>query len=276
MSGAEMERLTNRLTDAQVADALESINRDGYVVIPGVVPGDRLGELATALQSAYDERVGNGELFDGGGSISGHLNCYPGAGARFAYDALDEAGVLDIARQRNPDVFDRLRVTMNFNLPGSRDQHYHSDGLYVEEFLIFNVAVVDTDLRNGAIDLLPRTHERFYKFWEYTFQRLWRRSTRVQMQQGDVLVRLSTMWHRGTHNDSDDARPMLSYTFGEISAPYVDPFAMAGGGIVFFPNWYSTSRVGQIKEKAFVHIPGLYSSLRFGRSLVGNKGYSSW
>ena len=46
-------------------------------------------------------------------------------------------------------------------------QHYHSDGLYMEEFLICNVAVVDTDLENGAIDVLPGTNREFYKFWRY-------------------------------------------------------------------------------------------------------------
>ena len=56
---------------------------------------------------------------------------------------------------------------MNFNLPGSVAQHYHMDGLYPEEFLICNIAVVDTDLVNGAIDVLPGTNREFYKFWRY-------------------------------------------------------------------------------------------------------------
>lgn len=274
-----MERLDSKkepMTESQVAEALAAIERDGFVVLPGVVDDERLGELAAALQTRYDELVQRGQMFTGGGTVSGHLNCYPGAGARFVYEALDRAGVLDIARTRDPDAFDRLRVTMNFNLPGSHDQHYHADGLYVEEFLIFNVAVVDTDLVNGAIDMLPATHRRFYRFWEFCTHRLWRRSTRIQMSKGDVLVRLSTTWHRGMHNGSERARPMLSFTFGEVSAPYADPFVMNGGGITFFPNWYSTNRKGQLKEQAFVSVPYLYSTLRLGRSLVGKKGYATW
>jgi hypothetical protein len=124
--------------------------------------------------------------------------------------------------------------------------------------------------------MLPGTHLRFYRFWEYCTHRLWRRSTRIQMRRGDVLVRLSTTWHRGMHNASDRASPMLSFTFGEVSAPYADPFVMKGGGITFFPNWYSTSRAGVVKERAFVGVPHLYSALRFSRSLVGKKGYASW
>ena len=75
---------------------------------------------------------------------------------------------------------------MNFNLPGSVAQHYHTDGLYTEEFLICNIAVVDTDLVNGALDVLPGTHQRFYKFWRYALERKYRLTTRLPMQRGDA------------------------------------------------------------------------------------------
>ena len=56
---------------------------------------------------------------------------------------------------------------MNFNLPGSVPQHYHMDGLYIDDFLICNIAVIDTDLVNGAIDVLPGTNREFLPFWKY-------------------------------------------------------------------------------------------------------------
>lgn len=264
------------LSDQQLEDALRSIERDGYVVIPGVVPRDRLDHLATVLRNAFDRLEANGKLFGGGGMISGHLNCYPGVESRFVYEALERGRVIDIVRELAPEHVDSLRVTMNYNLPGSRDQHYHSDGLFTERFVICNVAVVDTDLDNGAIDVLSGTHHRFYKFWQYALGREFRRSTRVPLRQGDVLLRYSTCWHRGMRNLTAEPRPMFSATFGEVSAPEGDPFEVEGGDVVFLPNWYGTSRAAQIRERAFVRAPWLYSSLRFGRSLFGNKGYSSW
>ena len=55
----------------------------------------------------------------------------------------------------------------DINLPGSIEQHYHIDGLYTDDFLICNVAVIDTDLVNGAIDLLPGTNRQFIPYWKY-------------------------------------------------------------------------------------------------------------
>ena len=136
--------------------------------------------------------------------------------------------------------------------------------------------LTDTDLTNGAIDVLPGTQQRFYKFWQYALRRKYRDSTRICMEQGDVLLRVSTMWHRGMPNHSADPRPMMSITFGEVSAPESNPFGTNDGQPLFYPNWYGTDRLSLLRERAFVRAPWLYSTLRFGRSLVGNKGYSSW
>lgn len=264
------------LTAAEVSEALGAIERDGFVHLPGIVPREELVEFADHLAAEYRAARERGELFDGGGSFSGHLNCFPGERSRFIHEALVDAGVLDIVAARSPDRVDEVRATTNYNLPGSSAQHYHPDGLYVEEFLICNIAVVDTDLENGAIDLLPGTHTSFHKFWQYARDRLYRRSTRIPMRAGDVLVRLSTVWHRGMPNTTDRPRPMMSLTFGEASAPPGDPFAINDGRVVFTPNWYGTDRTSQLRERLFVSQPWIYSSLRFGRSLFGDKGYSSW
>lgn len=264
------------LTVDDVDDVVARIETDGYAVIRGVVPREPLAQVANALGAEYERQRASGELFNGGGTLSGHLNCFPGEHTRFVHDALRERGVLDLIEALSPDELERIRVTMNFNLPGSRAQHYHSDGLFTEGFYICNIAVIDTDLTNGAIDLLPGTHQRFYKFYDYALQRKYRSSTRLCMEQGDVLIRKSTLWHRGMPNHTSEPRPMMSITFGETSAPEGDAFRVHEGRVRFYPNWYGTSRIGQYHERAVVTMPWLYSGFRFARSLVGNKGYSSW
>lgn len=265
-----------KLTAEEIDRAVADIERDGYVVFRGVVPQEPLADLAEHLLEEYDRTVTEGGLFEGGGTISGHLDCFPGERSRFVYDTVTDFGIVDIVERMAPDDVDRLRVTTNFNLPGSVPQHYHSDGLYTEAFLICNVAVVDTDLSNGAIDVLPGTHRRFYKFWQYALQRKYKDTTRLCMQRGDVLVRISTMWHRGMPNHTATPRPLMSLTFGEISAPQSEPFSSVDGRPQFTPNWYGTGKASRLREQAFVRAPWLYSTYRFGRSLVGNKGYSSW
>jgi hypothetical protein len=97
------------------------------------------------------------------------------------------------------------------------------------------------------------------------------------MNQGDVLLRMSTLWHRGMPNMSTTPRPLMSLTFGEHGATEDgDPFMVNDGKILFYPNWFGTNRLGMMRERTFVRLPISYSAVRFVRSLYSNRGYSSW
>jgi hypothetical protein len=257
----------------QVAEVRESLDTDGYCVIPGVVSTETL----TAFNQQILEAYANAPRFRGGGSISGHLNCSPGDAARSIYEQIAQQGILDTIYAVCPELPHATRVTMNFNLPGSVAQHYHMDGIYTEDYILCNVAVVDTDLTNGAIDLLPSTHRDFYPFWKYALQRKYRLTMRVPMTQGDVLLRRSTLWHRGMPNMSRDPRPMFSLAVGERYVQEGDPFDNAAAGhIQFYANWYDTTRIGALRERMEVAVPSTRSMVRFARSLFSSRGYSSY
>jgi hypothetical protein len=247
------------------------LETEGYAVVSQVVSKGGLQRLDQQLNAAYNAFP----MFEGGGAISGHINCFPGEEGQFVYDELEASGLADMIRDMRPGLHNRVRATLNFNLPGSIAQHYHMDGVFLSAFIICNIAVVDTGITNGAIDVLPGTHARFYPFWQYALRRTYRRTTRVPMEQGDVLIRRSTLWHRGMPNRSNRPRPMMSLTFGEESAPQGGPFA-ADAGIVFYPNWYSNGRLGILRERMEVAAPITRSTYRFMRSLVGNRGYASY
>lgn len=260
------------VTSDLAADIGRALATDGYIVLPGLVDRQRVQEFAVSLLAEYERS----DKFVGGGTFSGHLNCFPGASSRFFLEEIEANGVADAIRALRPGLDNSVRATLNFNLPNSVAQHYHMDGLYIEDFVICNIGVVDTDLHNGAIDLLPGTQQRFYNYWEYAVRRLWRRSTRVPMRAGDVLIRRSTVWHRGMPNKSAVPRPMMSLTFGESSAPAGDPFAVHEGKMHFYPNWFNPTRLGRLRERVFVAAPVSYAAFRFAKSLTGKRGYTSY
>jgi ectoine hydroxylase-related dioxygenase (phytanoyl-CoA dioxygenase family) len=254
---------------ADLSALSSDLERDGYVVLRDVIDRAPLAQLAGELRDAYEGSA----KFTGGGSITGHLNCFPGRPARFVYEQLRDTGVTVAIEDMRSGRSNSIRATMNYNLPGSVAQHYHIDGLYTDDFVICNVAVVDTTINNGAIDVLPGTNRAFLPYWKFAVHRTQRLSERLEMAQGDVLIRKSNLWHRGMPNRSQEPRPMMSVTFGERSAPQSDPF---DGDITFYPNWYSTTRLGVLRERVFVAAPVSYSAYRFAKSLRGNKGYSSY
>jgi hypothetical protein len=249
-----------------------SFAADGYFVVKDVVSRDRLDDLHRTLSTAFDAASKSGALFSGGGMTSGHLNCFPGAGARFVYDELQARGVIDFMKELNPKVLRMPNVGCNFNLPGSHAQHYHTDHPFPLEFVIANITVIDTVIENGAIEVVPGSHKRPYKYSQFVIEKPHRNSKRVPMKRGDVLVRSSNVWHRGMPNTTSMPRPMLALTWEDGGSNLDDPFAFEGGAIKFLPNWFKPTPLGRLREKLFVKVPITYSALRFARSLA-DKGY---
>jgi len=249
----------------------------GFVVVRNVVSPEKLAALGQRVGEEFERQKRMGALMAGGGLLAGHLNCFPGVEARFAYDALVERGVIDLVHAIFPRPLGAPSVGCNFNLPKSVMQHYHADSFFTEDFMIVNVAVVDTDLVNGAIELAPATHKKFYKYWRFAVEMPYRRGVRIPMKRGDVLIRTSNLWHRGMPNRSSVPRPMLAFTFREKSKDSAerDPWALNDGKVMFYENWYRPTRLGRLRERTFVSAPITYAAYRFVRSLFGTKGYGT-
>lgn len=262
---------TDKLTGSDIESAKQEFASNGYFVLRNMVSPERLTELHQILAEEFEKASKSGALFSGGGQVSGHLNCFPGAGARFAYDTLQEQGVVDLIKQLHPKVLRMPNIGCNFNLPGSRTQHYHLDRPFTRDFMIANVAVVDTVIENGAIELVPGTHQRFYKYTQFVLERCHRKGVRIPMNRGDVLVRSSNVWHRGMTNRTSVPRPMLAMTWEDGGSNDPDPFSAGGGAIRFLPNWFRPTRLGRFREQLFVKVPIAYSALRFARSLLDSE-----
>jgi hypothetical protein len=255
------------LTPKQMDELSDSFAREGYLHLPAIVPADKLARLREDIVAAYTRVKTSGELFSGGGTISGHLNSFPGAESRFVYDALRDYGVFDLIRKIWPKAEREPNVGCNINLPGSSAQNFHIDGYAADAFIIANVAGVDTDLVNGATELSPGTHLHDYKYWQFVVAG--HRSVRPTMKAGDVVIRPSSLWHRGMPNYSKAIRPMLSFSWENGGNELSDPYDIHGGRITFLPNRYSMNFVGKVRERAFAALPAVGSSYLFVRSLLG-------
>lgn len=246
---------------------------NGYLIFKNVVSREKLAQLNTRLHEEYQRAKTTGVLFSGGGNLTGHLNCFPGAESRFAYDAVVAAGIVDLIREFFPQATRLPNVGLNFNLPNSVAQHYHADRPFTRDFMICNVAVVDTEIANGAIDVLPGTQKQFYPYWKFALERAYRLTTRLPMKQGDVLIRTSNLWHRGMPNMTSVPRPMLAFTWEDGGSTAPDAFQVDDGKITFKPNWFRPTFLGRLRERTFMKAPITYSAYRFVDSILTRKGW---
>jgi hypothetical protein len=250
----------------QMQDLRSAFVREGYVTLSNVVSKPRLAALTNELRGEYARVCATGELFSGGGMISGHLNCFPGAQSRFVYDELEQYGVFDLVKSLSPSATRMPNVGCNLNLPNSSAQNPHADGYAVSPFLIVNVAPIDTDVKNGAMEVTPSTHLREYKYWQYALSG--KPAIRVRLSAGDVIVRSSMLWHRGMPNMSNAIRPMLAFTWEDGGSDLADPYTAHGGKITLLTNRYAQNLSGRLRERAFASLPALGRCYLFMRSVL--------
>jgi hypothetical protein len=260
-----------RLPEAgpSIEAARRALAEHGYVTFDGVVDRRRLAGLTETIRQEFEDVRASGRLFSGGGTVHGHLNCFPGAASRFVYEALADRGILDVVRALSGRPLAHPNVGCNFNLPGSRPQNEHVDGYASAPFFVVNVAAVDTDLSNGAMEVLAGTHRRTYRYWELMVQRPKR--VRVLMKPGDVVIRPSTLWHRGMPNFTRQGRPMLAFSWEDGGSSEADPYGIHGGRITFLPNRHRTDWAGRLRERAFVAAPALGTAFLVVQSLLAKR-----
>jgi hypothetical protein len=250
----------------QLQDLVLTFEREGYITLPNIVSKSQLAALTDELRGEYNRSRAKGELFSGGGTISGHLNCFPGAQSKFVYDQLEQHGVFDLVRKLSPSATRMPNVGCNLNLPNSSAQNPHADGYAATRFLIVNVAPIDTNINNGAIEVVPGTHLHDYKFWQYVLSG--KPAIRIPVSAGDVIIRSSMLWHRGMPNKSNAIRPMLAFTWENGGSDLADPYTAYGGKIALLANRYAQSFSGRLRERAFASLPALGSSYLFMRSFL--------
>jgi ectoine hydroxylase-related dioxygenase (phytanoyl-CoA dioxygenase family) len=107
---------------------------------------------------------------------------------------------------------------------------------------------------------------REYKYWQYALSG--KPALRMSMSAGDVIIRLSSVWHRGMPNKSKAIRPMLAFTWEDGGSELADPYTAHGGKITLLTNRYAQNLTGRLQERAFASLPALGKGYLFIRSVV--------
>lgn len=238
--------------------ALAQLADKGFAILPGVVPQKICAELAAAIISSFRGQA----LPDQPGAAAGNLNIEAGATGAPLIDALEAASIPELVQQLAGQPLHSRGINGNLNLPGSRVQDFHMDSVRSAAFFIVNVMLVDCGPENGSVELVEASHDVPLAYWQLHRDPWLSRRRQLTAKQGDVLIRPSTLWHRGTSNPSEHPRPMAALIFKPGDAEGLAP---SDGPIRFHGNRFY-GRFARAKEALAMHLPGFDEALRRGIS----------
>ncbi|HSN97878.1 MAG TPA: phytanoyl-CoA dioxygenase family protein [Candidatus Nanopelagicales bacterium] len=207
----------NRFTSSDVEELARAAVRDGFCIIPGLIPGDRLvawRDAFTPLLTAHVEREGHKK----NRGAERYYVTLPFT-APFADPSIyeDETILGVVERLVGPDMI-MVQLATDTPLLGSDYQDIHRDTppLFPEtgqETPAYQIAVnfplVDVTPENGPIEIARGTH---MMSKVEGLRRIEAGEVKLEpfpMALGDVMVRDVRGLHRGTPNRTDVPRPMV-------------------------------------------------------------------
>lgn len=244
--------------------------QEGFLLVPGAMPPEPCLAFGAEVIAEYERLLAAGWSFTGSGKLAGHLNIRMGTAGRALLDAFNQTDLPELIRQLAGEPLEFSQAVGNFNLPGSCMQDYHMDGSFDRPIMIANICLVPTDKVNGATELVPESHNVDMSYWRFNRDGWRARAVQPSVQPGDVVIRKSNIWHRGTPNHSSNPRPMAAFSWtpnrllngGETCADLDGPLTL-------FANKYY-GRFRKVKEFVAARLPLVDEGLRLSRSLIGD------
>lgn len=250
---------------ATVDSLRTALERDGFAIIPAFLPTEPCERLGEAIVGECDRLVEAGWKFVGGGRWEGNRNVIPGAAGIAVWDAAVASGLAEAIGAATGQTLAATALGGNLAMPGGRAQNFHIDGAFDTPSWVANIALTATDASNGMTALVPGSHRTAQSYSAFRHGGSERLAVQPRMEPGDVLVRLSTVWHRGMVNLSSRPRPMALISYRAAQDVAV-PFAPGPGMplTICANRYYGKGAV--IQELAAVHAPWFYEGLRRWRS----------
>lgn len=229
---SQQELANVQLNPETLQNAIAQIKIDGYVILEQLLPKSVVAHLHETFMKIFTEHVErtgvdtqdvNAETKRGANRFLMHLPFVEPFNDPLIIENPIVLQIMDA--MLGPDYNCRYFAT-DTPLPGSDYQGVHSDDapLFPETDLVLppaalvvNVPFIDTTVLNGAMDIWPGGTHRIPENMNQPklIQDISAAMTpqKVLINAGSVLIRDLRMWHRGTPNNSDAARPNMAFIY---------------------------------------------------------------
>jgi ectoine hydroxylase-related dioxygenase (phytanoyl-CoA dioxygenase family) len=218
------ERQAEQMTEQHLAQAIEAIDRDGYLVLADVIEHDHLDLLRERMNADSQTLIDAGK-WGGAGSVEGHLQQGAPPFAPFIFrDVVANPFAIQVTHAVLGDGLYNRFYNGNANCPGSGTQPLHTDTPHLWQnvttthpptTLIVNVSLMDVTVENGATELWPGTHmlplngQMISPEIEAQRREL-APPVRATARKGSLVIRDGRLWHRGVPNQSNQVRHMIA------------------------------------------------------------------
>ena len=125
------------------------------------------------------------------------------------------------------------------------DQFYHTDGPKSARKILIGVPIEDLNEIDGPTELIPGSHKQRISYWKFHLRKFLKK-IKLILNKGDIFIRESYIWHKGTKNKSKKLRIVILFILSEKSPNYIKQDIL--DSIKFGDNMFKVSIKDKIRE----------------------------
>ena len=193
-----------------------------------------------------------------GGYLTGNLNLKPSKEIVKIWQTLKEFKISEIIKELTNKSLDNFDIIYagNVSLPDKGAQFYHTDGPKSARKILIGVPIEDLNEIDGPTELVPGSHKQRISYWKFHFKKFFRKKVKLVLNKGDIFIRESYIWHKGTKNRSKKLRTIILFILSEKTKNNTKQEII--DSIKFGDNMFEVSIKDKIREIISVYLPIIY------------------
>tara|TARA_A100001015_G_C14949900_1_gene696287 strand:- start:167 stop:940 length:774 start_codon:yes stop_codon:yes gene_type:complete len=231
----------------------QNFDNNGYVVLDTNLNSNEIfHNIVDKIYKEVDRLVLQKELKNYGGYMMGNFGINQGFLGKKLFSLLFQKDFISLFENLIDNKIDNYCINYggNLTLPKKGLQHFHTDGDFKKEMYLVSVATENINLMNGPTEICVGSHKKDLSFWKFFFSK--KNKLKLTLNKGQVLIRKHNLWHRGTKNNTDKYRLLLSFVFIPIiKKNQVVPIS---DNLEILPNFFKTNISGRIQEFFYVNL----------------------
>jgi hypothetical protein len=238
----------------------------GYTVIKKFLNDDNFFKITKELNSEILFYISHVNLKNIGGAIIGNLNCYPGKYGKLILELLLKKGFNELIQNLTGKDLSNFKILTggNLSLPYGYNQHFHTDGLFKDKMFVVNIATSEITDNNGPTEIASSTHKKYIPYWKFLL--LKKNKSKLNLSPGDLVIRHHSLWHRGTRNESKEARFLMAFILLEKKKDIKKMDFENFNKIHIYNNFFGNNKLDRLKEYIYVKFSFLFAFYKLVRS----------
>jgi len=243
---------------------------NGYIILDTNLENNHnYNKLVDEINNDLKLKLQNNKLSKNGGYIMGNFGIDQGPYGPKLYSFIFKDEFIKIFEdliKSKLNLFDIL-YGGNLVLPKKGNQHFHIDGSYTKKMFMISIVTEDINFENGPTEICVGSHKKEMKFWEFFFSK--KQKKKILLKKGQILIRPHNLWHRGTKNNSNKPRLLLSFSV----TPKINKNKVhnPSPNLRILPNFFKSNFIGRLQEFSYVYLGGIRIILKLLVSLIKQK-----